>query len=206
MKKNYKLIIFILFLIIFITLVIMICNGKISSFDDGIYKFIISFKSYYMTKFMKIITKFANTSTIIILCIASLSSLFKKYKGSIYLCLNIVLSTVLNLILKYCIQRPRPELGRRLIEEAGYSFPSGHAMASISFYGFLIFLILNSDFKMSSKIILTIILSLIIILVGISRIYLGVHYPSDIIGGYLVSLCLLIVTTSVILKYRKKDI
>jgi undecaprenyl-diphosphatase len=202
MKNKSKLIILISSLILFIAIAIMISCGKISWFDDPIYNFIISFKSDGMTKFMTTITKAANTKTIIILCIAALTSLIKKYKGSLFLLANVILSTILNVGTKYIFCRARPD-HLRLITQGGYSFPSGHAMASVSFYGFLIFLVLNSNLKKSEKIIISTILSILIILIGISRIYVGVHYPSDILGGWLISLSLLMVTTYLIKKYWK---
>lgn len=72
-----------------------------------------------------------------------------------------------------------------LVEESGYSFPSGHSFVSIAFYGFLIYLIINSKLKKQTKIVLSIVLASLILLIGISRIYLGVHYPSDVTAGFI---------------------
>lgn len=199
MKKS-KSVILTISLSLFAIILILILTKNISAFDNFIYSLIMKIKSNKMTEFMKIVTKFGSTSTIIILCLASLSSLYKQYLGSFYLCINMVLSTILNQSLKFIVQRPRPDLSMRLISETGYSFPSGHAMASISFYGFIIFLVLISNLKQKVKNIIVIILSFIILLVGISRIYLGVHYASDVIGGYLLSISLLMITTTVVRK------
>lgn len=205
MKNKNKIIIFTISLLLFITLVILISVNKISRFDSFIYNNIIKMKSAKMTGFMKIITNCASVKVIIILCIASLISLFYKYKGSIFLLINVMISSALNVIVKNIICRERPS-GIRLITETGYSFPSGHAMASISFYCFLIFLVLNSKLSKGYKIMISIILSILILLIGVSRIYLGVHYASDVIGGYLLSICLLMVSSYILKKKWSNEI
>ena len=113
--------------------------------------------------------------------------------------INSVNSSIINKILKAIFVRPRPNV-LRLIKQGGYSFPSGHAMASMTFYGFLIYLIIKSNINKNIKILLTSLLTILILLIGISRIYLGVHYASDILAGYLVSIIYLILFTSVINK------
>ena len=105
---------------------------------------------------------------------------------------NAILIFILNVGLKLIFMRERPfEL--MIITEDGYSFPSGHAMASLGFYGFIIYLIWNMKCKKKFKVLTTVLLSFLIILIGISRIYLGVHYASDVLAGYLVSVAYLIV-------------
>lgn len=100
--------------------------------------------------------------------------------------LNLAGSTLLNLILKELVQRPRPE-GFRLAEEAGFSFPSGHAMAAMAFFGLLIWLVWRSDAGGRARIALSAVFAAIIILVGVSRIYLGVHFASDVVAGFCMS-------------------
>ena len=85
-----------------------------------------------------------------------------------------------------------------LIEEDGFSFPSGHSMLAIGIYGFLMFLIYKSNLEKKYKTILMTLLTIIIVVVGLTRMYLGVHYPSDIIGGYLIIGAYLIVFISII--------
>ena len=90
---------------------------------------------------------------------------------------------LLNLLLKNFFDRERPNINI-IIEANGFSFPSGHSMGSMTYYGFLIYLILRSKRKPLSKLGLGILLCLVILLIGISRIYLGVHYPSDVLAGF----------------------
>ena len=94
-------------------------------------------------------------------------------------------------IRKHIIRRARPE-GIALIEETGFSFPSGHSMVGFAFYGFIIYLIYKSNLKKQIKILLITLLSLLIFNIGLSRIYLGVHYVTDVLTGYMLGLICLI--------------
>lgn len=109
---------------------------------------------------------------------------------------DLIIVAGFNTLLKILIQRPRPT-EFRLIDEKGYSFPSAHSMASMAFYGLLIYLIYKYVTNIYLKWILIVILSLLIISIGISRIYLGVHYTSDVLAGFLISLAYLIIFISV---------
>ena len=82
-----------------------------------------------------------------------------------------------------------------LIDEYGYSFPSGHAMVSMAFYGLFIYILFHVKINKYFKYILSFIIFIMIMLVGISRIYLHVHYFSDVIAGFAVSVIYLIVFT-----------
>ena len=93
-------------------------------------------------------------------------------------------SAVLNITLKHIFARSRPNI-LQLISETGYSFPSGHAMNNASLYVMLILLIWKYDESTSLKIIFSSICIILTVLIGWSRIYLGVHYASDILGGWL---------------------
>ena len=83
-------------------------------------------------------------------------------------------------------QRARPDL-HRLIEIGGYSFPSGHAMSAMAVYGTLAFLLWRHISTRFGRSLLIFFSAMMIFMIGISRVYLGVHYPSDIIGGYFAS-------------------
>ena len=106
--------------------------------------------------------------------------------------------------MKFFFQRPRPE-EYRLISESGYSFPSGHAMVSMAFYGLLIYIVYRYVKNVYLKYGLMVILFMLILFIGISRIYLGVHYTSDVLGGFLLSICYLIVFTKVMGKYTNSE-
>ena len=89
-------------------------------------------------------------------------------------------------ILKVLIERPRPPLDMQAIIETGYSFPSGHSVAAMSMYGFLAYLLYRDTTSRTVRWLTVSVASALILLMGWSRLYLGVHYLSDVIAGYLV--------------------
>ena len=150
--------------------------------DDFCYSIISLFISDTMTNIMKFITFFADPIWCILFSV--LVIIFWKKIRKAFL-INLILVFILNYILKLIFSRTRP-IDINIITETGYSFPSGHAMISLAIYGFLAYLLWESDYKY--KKIGVSLLVLLIVLIGISRIYLGVHYTSDVIAGFIVSL------------------
>lgn len=157
-----------------------------------------------LTIIMKYITKLSDTLFIIILSVVlTLLFYFKWAKKKIAMLIpaNLVTVALINQILKLIIQRERP-VGYRIIEMSGYSFPSGHAMVSMAFYGLLIYIIYHLVKNKKIRTSLIVLNIIIIILIGISRIYLGVHYLSDIITGYSISIIYLLLLTKLLKKYK----
>ena len=94
---------------------------------------------------------------------------------------------VLTVTLKLLFERPRPDLWEQLVVETSFSFPSGHAMASMGLGLLLAYLVWRTGWAMSSKVAVWVALAVYVIIIGLSRLYLGVHYPSDILAGWLIS-------------------
>ena len=203
-KKIIKWILFAITAILAIVVTINVKNGRILELDLNIYKFfsenIINDK---LTPIVKVITHVGGAKIVFVLTILAII-LIKGLKNKLFLLTGIVGTAGLNVVLKHIVQRERPNINR-LIPEKGYSFPSGHSMMSMAFYGMLIFLIFkyvkNTALKWTLIVILTILLSTI----GITRIYLGVHYPSDVIGGFLVSLTYLFILTEIYNKVKIEE-
>lgn len=198
-KTNYKWILFLVCLILFIALTEDVLEYQIMKQDITFYNIL---RKYFIkdtiTPYMKIITNFGGATCLITITILLLIIVKNKKIGLLTLT-NLVTITILNQVLKFILRRPRPT-EFRIINETGYSFPSGHSMISMAFYGFLIYLIYKNIKNKYLKTTLIIILSLLIIAIGISRIYLGVHYVSDVIGGFLISISYLIVYIKLIKK------
>ncbi|WP_394231655.1 phosphatase PAP2 family protein [Niallia oryzisoli] len=108
----------------------------------------------------------------------------KKKALALFFAASSGLGSLINILLKWLFKRERPDI-LPVISEEGYSFPSGHSMGSFIFYGSLAYVIIHLVHKKSHQWIAVVISSFVILLIGLSRIYLGVHYPSDIVGGFL---------------------
>ena len=117
--------------------------------------------------------------------------------------INLTCAFLTNETAKNIFERSRP-IGINLIEETGLSFPSGHSMVGLAFYGFIIYLIYKLISNKRKKQLFTIILSIIILLIGFSRIYLGVHYFTDVIGGFLLGIIYLTIYINII-KIESRD-
>lgn len=190
--KNYKWIICFICLILFLALAEDVFNHEIMNGDVIGYKIISTYLIRdSLTPIFKIITWFGSATCLILLTIILFITIKNKKIGGL-VGANLVIVTILSQALKIIIQRPRPT-EYHIINETGYSFPSGHSMVSMAFYGFLIYLIYKNIKNKYLKISLIVILSLLIVMIGISRIYLGVHYTSDVCAGFLVSLSYLII-------------
>lgn len=197
-NKKISYIISAISLLLFTIVMILVLNNSITLFDNTIYNFLISKRCDFLDTYFKTITKLGNTVPVLLIVIILLITLNKKDK--ILLGSSAVLSVVINTILKNIVERPRPD-HLRLITQGGYSFPSGHAMISICVYGTLIYIINKNVKNKLLKTLLTMLLLIIIISIGLSRIYVGVHYPSDILGGYLLSLTIVIININLYHKY-----
>lgn len=191
-KKNFKWIILFICLIGFLALAEDVFNQEIIKGDIIGYTLISMFLiSDFATPIAKFITNFGGPIFLSTVCII-LFIIIKNKKIGLSIIMNIAIVTILNQLLKRILQRPRPT-EFRIIEETGYSFPSGHSMVSMAFYGYLIYLIYKYIKNKYVKWISIVLLSILICSIGISRIYLGVHYTSDVLGGFLISVSYLII-------------
>lgn len=203
-KKNLKWVILFICLVGFLALAEDVFNKEIMYGDIIGYKIISTFLiSDFVTPIAKFITNFGG-AIFLSLATITLFLLIKNKKIGLSIITNIVIITVLNQLLKRILQRPRPT-EFRIVEETGYSFPSGHSMVSMAFYGYLIYLIYRYIKNKYVKWTLITLLSILICLIGISRIYLGVHYTSDVLGGFLLSISYLIVYISSIKKLLPEE-
>lgn len=199
-KKNFKWLVLFIALIGFLALAEDVFNKEIMKGDIIGYKIISTFLiSDFATPIAKFITNFGGAIFLITLTVI-LFILIKNKKIGLSIFSNLVIITVLNQLLKRILQRPRPT-EFRIIEETGYSFPSGHSMVSMAFYGYLIYLIYKYVENRYVKWISIVLLSILICSIGVSRIYLGVHYTSDVLGGFLVSISYLILFISTVNKF-----
>ena len=195
--KNWKWIVLFICLIGFLELAEDVFNKEIMNGDIIGYKIISTFLiSDFATPIAKFITNFGGAIFIILLTVI-LIAVIKNKKIGLSILTNLAIITILNQLLKRILQRPRPT-EFRIIEESGYSFPSGHSMISMAFYGYLIYLIYKYVENKNVKWILISLLSILICLIGISRIYLGVHYTSDVLGGFLISISYLVIYISAV--------
>lgn len=195
LKKNYKFIILLICIIIFLAIIEEVFEKETIAIDLIIYKIIVqNMRTDILTSIFKIITNFGGAYCLII--IAMLSAIFIKDKKIAFsIPINLILITIFNLVLKNIVERPRP-IGYRLIDETGYSFPSGHSMVSAAFYGLIIYFVWKNIKDKKLKYISCAVLGILVTLIGISRIYLGVHYASDVLGGFTISVAYLIIFTS----------
>ena len=204
-KKNLKWVVLFICLVGFLALTEDVFNKEIMQGDIIGYKMISTFLiSDFVTPIAKFITNFGGAIFLSIATIALLL-LIKNKKIGLSIFSNIVIITILNQLLKRILRRPRPT-EFRIVEETGYSFPSGHSMVSMAFYGYLIYLIYRYINNKYIKWSLIVLLSILICLIGISRIYLGVHYTSDVLGGFLLSISYLVVYISLIKNLKIKNI
>lgn len=193
-KKNIKWVIVLICISIFVYLMQAVWGSRVLSIDTSGYGFMSKhFISNSLTPVMRLITQFGGTILMIVWALASLV-LIKNKRIAISVVSNLVLIALLNNILKLIVRRARPT-GFRLIAETGYSFPSGHSMVSMAFYGYLIYLIYKNVRNKKLRWTLITCFSLLILIIGMSRIYLGVHYTSDVFAGFLFSLGYLVIYT-----------
>lgn len=197
--KNLKWIVLFICLIGFFALAEDVFNKEIMNGDIVGYKLVSTFLiSDFATPIAKFITNFGGAIILIGLAF-TLFIFIKNKKIGVSIISNLAIITVLNQLLKRIVQRPRPT-EFRIVEESGYSFPSGHSMVSMAFYGYLIYLIYKYVKNKYLKWISIILLSILICSIGISRIYLGVHYTSDVLGGFLISVSYLVIYISAVIK------
>lgn len=194
--------ILIISLIVFIINTILVMTNNYQLVDEVVYKGIIFFKFDLLTEIMRFISFLGNTKTITVFNIILVIYVFfsKKYKLLMITGTSIA-SGLLNSFIKSIIKRSRPE-GLALITQGGFSYPSGHTMISILFYGTVIYLLANSKGKYRK--IFIILFGLLVILIPLSRIYLGVHYFSDIVGGLSFGLFILTTALTIYKKYIKE--
>jgi undecaprenyl-diphosphatase len=178
-----------LFAIGFGLIAFSISYKKIEKFDTHTAEYLQSLNSPNLTNVMKFFTFIGSGTVIAIIVIFAMIFLYRvlKHRSELVLLIGVVIgSALLNLVLKIVFHRARPTINR-LIDINGYSFPSGHSMAAFTLYGILTFLLWKHISSYRGRGLLIIISVVMIIMIGISRIYLGVHYPSDVLGGFLAS-------------------
>lgn len=174
----------------FISIANMIFKEKKQDFDQHAFNFLAKNISDVNTDVMQVFT-FLGTHTFLIPANLALVAWFlfiKKHRWySISVPVVALSSLLLMFFLKMIFHRDRP-LTPLLQAAQGYSFPSGHATMSITFYGLIIFLVWKNVTNVLLKWTLTILLGLLIIFIGVSRVYLRVHYVSDVLAGFCVGL------------------
>ena len=196
MNKKYILLIFLI--ILFIIDTILVVTGNTIGFDTTIYNAVRSINNSFFDTFFKFTTTFCDPIVLVLLVVILFINLPKKY--SINSILLIGIGWILNFIIKNIVIRDRPNV-IRLVRASGYSFPSAHAMISVMFYGYLLYLVNNKISNKKLRISLELFLSVLILFICVSRIYVGVHYASDILGGMILGLALLILIISLFKKY-----
>lgn len=181
-----------------------------TSFDEAVFEAVRPFISDTNTRIMRFTTFFATHRFLLPAnIILAAYFIFRKHRWySIRIPVVALSSYVVMALLKLFFSRPRP-LDPVFRAAAGFSFPSGHAMSAVTFYGLLIYITWRNVENAFVKWVLTIALSFVILLIGFSRVYLRVHYASDVLAGFSMGLVWLVLSLWLMKRienYTRKEI
>lgn len=156
-----------------------------AAFDNGIFWLVRYFTSPGLDQVMIFISDlgYGWPYAAIVVGVFLLLGWRRRWRDGVALAICLGGGAVLNWLLKHLFARARPDLFH-VVAAAGYSFPSGHAMISLCFYGMAAYLAVRHIRSWHGRLAVISIVSLLIAAIGVSRIYLGVHYPSDVVAGY----------------------
>lgn len=185
--------------LLFAALLFCVLADHTSGFDNPVRSFFYDLRCDVLTPAVKAVTYMGNWQSITALCIALLLIKPTRITYGIPVSAGAIFVTVLNKLIKTAVQRPRPDDVVHLISEGGFSFPSGHSITSMFVFGLLIFLVRSNVRNKTAANVLTAVLSIPMILIGLSRIYLGVHYPTDVLAGW----CLGIAVTAAVIGIKR---
>ena len=174
---------------VFIWLADKVFSGSTKYFDDGIRETLHQAASPALTQLMLVVTFAGSFDFLFPLgCAVFIVLLYLRWKRALVLfLLGMAGEMILEPVLKNLFARARPEAFFDYLKPASYSFPSGHAFAALCFYGILAWLITERLENTALKLVIWAFAVPLIFLIGTSRIYLGVHYPSDVVAGYLMA-------------------
>lgn len=177
-------------------------DGDTLAYDEAILKSINSFASPALDKFFVVATELGGfvAVPIITAVIAALLIRARRRYMAIVLLAGVSGAAALNLLVRLIFERARPDLWEQLIVEASFSFPSGHAMASSALAISVVAILWRTKWRVLS----IVVGSLYMILIGFSRLYLGVHYPTDVIAGWLMSLSWILIVVGLVALYRQR--
>lgn len=199
---------FIWFAIGFVAIALLVSINKVASFDNFIIHIVQSAESPGLTLLAKGLSLIGSSKIAIGISIVTMALLYFLLKHRLELILFLWVglgSQLLNTLMKLLFHRERPNL-HRIVEEIGYSFPSGHSMGAFSLYGVIAYLLWRHLRRRHQRILLILFAVFMTGGIGWSRIYLGVHYPSDVIGGYVASCAWLMLSIGLFETLGKTDI
>lgn len=195
-RANKRLVILAVCAIVFVVLLEDVLEGDLIRLDAAAYAIIVEqLRTEWLTPIMESISMLASPASLIVMLLVIVAFSPGKRPGACA-ALNLVLVVALNQMLKAIVQRPRPD-GFELAAETGFSFPSGHSMAAMAFFGLIVWMMWRYEPHRGKRIGCMAAFACVVVLVGISRIYLGVHYASDVVAGFCVSIAWLSIYTRV---------
>ena len=180
----------IILLSLFVILTICVLLDITGAMDYNIYNVLSTSNVEFLTVCSNVVTSLASSQAIIIITLILIFLLNTNHQR-IFVIINTLISAGIIILSKNIFLRERPLIGSELL--SSYSFPSGHSLIATTYYGFLIYLLRRSKCKEEYKVIGTTFLTTLIVLICLSRLILNVHYLTDVVGGVILGLVILLV-------------
>lgn len=183
-KNIYRLIIAGGALICFAFISFQISLNETNSFDTVVREWIYGLRNPLSEKILIFFTYLGNWQSLVGLAVILILIPKTRKNIGVPMAVTAITSTIIYSIAKDMFERQRPDVSLHLINQGGYSFPSGHSMNGLVFFGILIYLVRRNCESKKGANILTLIMIALILIIGFSRVFVGVHYPTDVLGGW----------------------
>jgi membrane-associated phospholipid phosphatase len=201
-------------IVLFAGLAALVSTGQTDRFDRAVLLWVNLHATPRLNGFAVEISALGSAYVTAILVLIALALLWgtRHRWSAVLLCTAVSGGWVLNRLLKLFFDRPRPELFEWRVPYAGASsYPSGHSTTAMVVYATLAYLVIRLEPSRAARRITLLIFGAVVLMVGMSRVYIGVHYPSDVIGGYLVgfawaSICALGIEAVRYFRGRRPDV
>ena len=180
----------IILLSLFVILTICVLLDITGVIDYNIYNVLSTSNVEFLTVCSNVVTSLASSQAIIIITLILIFLLNTNHQR-IFVIINTLISAGIIILSKNIFLRERPLIGSEIL--SSYSFPSGHSLIATTYYGFLIYLLRRSKCKEEYKVIGTTFLTTLIVLICLSRLILNVHYLTDVVGGVILGLVILLI-------------
>ena len=196
----------------FVELTDEIVENDLTAVDEAVGEYIVSYRSEALTAYFTFITDLGDRYAYIVTTVLLAVYFFLKKRSWKFIgqtTIVLLLASLSSIVLKRVLNRARPSL-EHLVEVNTLSYPSGHSMSAMAFYGFLIFLCLRYRISGWLRFLLVTVLVFLILSIGVRRIYLGVHYPTDVAGGFVggliwVAFCAVVFSIFELLRKRQRS-